>query len=90
MTFGREVDDPARAVQLINSSDVDLTCNDFTCFASRRVQTVVLRKALLEHQCDAFAHDTHSIHCVDEGFGPGFQQVALSKSDHWKYHPGRA
>ncbi|MNJ50339.1 hypothetical protein D3C77_456100 [compost metagenome] len=90
MTFGGEVYDPARTFQLVDCSYVNFACFHFASLAGSRVQAIIFRETLLEHQRDAFTHYANGIHRVDEGFGLGFQKVALGKSDHWKYHPGRA
>ncbi|MNP18331.1 hypothetical protein D3C76_1108110 [compost metagenome] len=90
MTFGREVHNPAWPLQFANRRHVNLARLHFASLAGSQVQTVILREALFEHQRDTFTHHADGIYRVDQGFGFGFQKVALGKTDHWKYHPGRA
>ena len=77
--LGREIDNPARAVEFHTGHDEHFTDAHFARRASRRISLEVFREPFLEHQGDALAHDADGVDRVHQSFHASVEEIALGE-----------
>ena len=82
MSFRREIDHPARAIQGHVFGDEHVPYAYFFPFASFFIHEEIIRKGFLKHQSNAFAHNANCIDRVDDGLSWRVEQIALEKFNH--------
>ena len=84
MLFGRKIDDPAWTVELDPGLHEHATDPNFVGFTGGFVSGEIFRETLLEHERDAFAHDSDRVHGVDHRVNTGIEQITLGEAHHVK------
>jgi hypothetical protein len=80
--LGRKVDDVARRCQIAGFEHKHPARLDLLARAGRRIGLEVLRKLILELQCDTAPHHTNAVDGVDQRLGLAAQDVACRVFDH--------